>query len=136
MKKSYLTVVLALTSLLGLGTVARAQDADKILVTVPFEFVVTGSKTMPPGIYTISHASQEPRSALIIRRGDDSVFLLPMAVGQAFAGRAEFGFEHAGNKYYLSTIETPAGVYTIKTPQAITKLAQSGERITVFTSGN
>jgi len=38
MKKSYLTAVLTLTCLLGLGISARAQDAEGVRVNVPFEF--------------------------------------------------------------------------------------------------
>ena len=81
MKQSYLAVVITITSLLGLGISAHAQDVNGIVVTVPFEFVVAGSKAMPPGTYTISRNSQDPRAALVIRGGDDSVFLLPTAVG-------------------------------------------------------
>ena len=39
MKKSYLTVVLTLTCLLGLSGGAHAQDASRIVVNVPFDFV-------------------------------------------------------------------------------------------------
>jgi hypothetical protein len=35
MKKSYLTVVLTLTCLLGLGISAHAQDVGKVAVNVP-----------------------------------------------------------------------------------------------------
>ena len=136
MKKSYFNVVLTLTCLLGFGISARAEDSNKVVVTVQFEFVVAGSKTMPPGTYSISRISQDPRSGLVIRGNDDSALLLPMVVGHASAEHAGLGFEHVGDKYYLSKIDTPAGVYTIETPRAIAKLAQSGERVTVATSGN
>lgn len=59
MKKSYLTVVLTLTCLLGPSLSAHAQDASRVVVTVPFEFVVTGSKTMPAGTYRIDRVSPD-----------------------------------------------------------------------------
>jgi hypothetical protein len=123
MKKSYLTVVLTLTCLLGLGISARAQDADKIAVNVPFEFVA-GGETLPAGTYSVSRVSPEATPALVIRSYDNSVFLLPIAFDGAPADHAELSFEHIGDKYFLSKVETLAGVYTIGTPRAMTKVAQ------------
>ena len=138
MKNSYLTVVLTLTSLLGLGISAHAEDQNKVVVNVQFDFVVAGSRTMPAGTYTISRISQDPRSGLVLRSGDDSALLLPVVVGEASAGQAGLSFERVGERYYLSTIETPGGVYTVATPRAITKLAQSRSKdaVTVSVSGN
>ena len=53
MKKSYLTAVLMFTCVLGVGVSACAQDADAVLVSVPFEFVVGGA-TLPAGDYRVS----------------------------------------------------------------------------------
>jgi hypothetical protein len=51
--KSYLTVLLTLACLLGLGKAVRAQEESKIAVSVPFEFVA-GGETLPPGKYNVS----------------------------------------------------------------------------------
>ena len=56
MKKSSLSVVLTLTCLLGLGVGARAQDVNKIVSNVPFEFVA-GGVTLPAGTYTLGGLS-------------------------------------------------------------------------------
>jgi hypothetical protein len=56
MKKSYLTAVLTLTCLLGLGISARAQDTEEVRVNVPFEFVAGGA-TLPAGTYTAGRVS-------------------------------------------------------------------------------
>ena len=53
MKKAYLSVVLTMTCLLGLGEGARAQDGNKIVSNVPFEFVA-GGVTLPAGAYTLA----------------------------------------------------------------------------------
>jgi hypothetical protein len=136
MKKSYLTIVLTLTSLLGLGISARALDAGGVAVTVPFEFVVAGSKTMPAGTYSIERVSPDSRSGLIIRSYKNGALLLPVAVDGPFAEQAKLNFEHVGDKYFLSKVATPAGVYTIETPGRITKLAKSKDHGTASSSGN
>ena len=123
MKKSYLTVVFTLTCLLGLGISARAQDADKIAVNIPFEFIA-GGDTLPAGTYSLSRVSPEVSRALAIRNCDNSVFLLPMVFDGAPADHAERSFEHIGDKYFLSKVETLAGIYSIRTPRAMTKVAQ------------
>jgi len=135
MKKSYLTVVLTLACLLGLGISASAQDTSNIVVNVPFEFVAGGT-TLPAGTYSFGRVSPDSRSGLIIRSYESSVLLLPIAVHEASAEQAKLIFEHVGDNYFLSEVETPAGVYTIETPRAITKLAQMKDRSTVPSSGN
>ena len=134
MKKSYLTVVLTLTCLLGLGISARAQDEDKIAVNVPFEFVA-GGETLPAGTYSVSRVSPETTPALVIRSYDNSVFLLPIAFDGAPADHAELSFEHVGEKYFLSKVETLAGVYTIGTPRPMTKVAQMKDDASGSSSG-
>ncbi len=135
MKKSYLTVVLTLTSLLGSGMSAHAQDTTRVTVTVPFEFVA-GSKTLPAGTYSIGRVSPDSRPGLIVRSYGNSVLVLPIAVDEASAEQAKLSFEHVGDKYFLSKVETPVGVYVIETPQTITKLAQTKDHGTVSSSGN
>ena len=66
MKKSYLTAVLTLTCLLGLGISARAQDTKGVRVNVPFEFVAGGA-TLPAGTYTIGRLSVDASSGIAIR---------------------------------------------------------------------
>jgi hypothetical protein len=135
MKKSYLIVVLTLTCLLGSAISANAQDVGRVSVTVGFEFVA-GGQIMPAGTYTVGRVHPDPLSGLIIRTYGNSALLLPIAVDDASADHAELSFEHVGDKYFLTKIKTPAGVYTIETPQAITKLAQMKDHGTLSSSGN
>lgn len=142
MNKSFLTVVLTLTCLLGLGTSARAQDVDKLVVNVPFDFVA-GGETLPAGTYSVSRVSPEANRTLVISSNNNSVFLLPMffddspvSVNQVSADHAELGFEHVGDKYFLSKVETLGGVYAIRTPRAMTQLAQIKDHSTGTPSGS
>ena len=122
MKKMYLIVVLTLTCLFGLGE-ARAQDLSTVAVNVPFEFVA-GGITLPAGAYRVSRVDGVAGLALVIHSYDDSTFLLPTIFDGAPNGDTEVKFEHVGDKNFLSKVETPLGVYSIKAPRAMTKLAQ------------
>lgn len=134
MKKLFSAIVLTLTCLLGLGISARAQDVHKVVVNVPFEFVA-GGQTLPEGTYGISRVSDQAYEALLIRSNDNRAFLLPMFFDGVSTDHAELRFEHVGNKYFLSKIETPAGVYAVRTPRAMTQVAQMKDHGAVFSSG-
>src|ERR1700730_11965065 len=120
MENLYLSVLLTLTCLFGLSTSARAQDAGTTAVSVPFDFVA-GDKTLPAGAYSVCRVSSEAYPALVIRSDDNSVFLLPIVVDGVPADHAELSFDHVGDKYFLSKVETMAGAYTISTSRAMTQ---------------
>jgi hypothetical protein len=123
MKRFYLTVVLTLTCLLGLGESSGAQDTGKVVVSVPFEFLA-GAAVIPPGTYTAGHISAAaPSGSILIGSFDKSVLRLPIVFDAAPAGHAHFDFAQLGNKYFLSKIETPESAYTIGTPPGMSKAA-------------
>lgn len=135
MNKSYLTVVLTLTCLLGLGTSACAQDTEGVVAKVPFEFVV-GARTMPAGTYSIGRLTQDAHAGLIIRSSDNGALLLPVAVDQDSAEQATLTFEHVGDKYFLTKADTPAGVYIFAIPRSMTVLAQVKVHGTLSSAGS
>jgi len=115
MKKSYLIAVLMLTCLPGVGVSARAQDADAVVVSVPFEFVAGGA-TLPAGEYRINRVNPGVNRELAIRGyNKGNAFLLPLAFDDVGAtnGQPTLSFEHVGGKYFLSSIKTLSGVYTM-----------------------
>jgi len=134
MKKSFSAVVLTLTCLLGLGLSARAQDVDKVVVSVPFEFVA-GGQTLPAGTYSVSRSSDQGYEALLIRSNDNRAFLLPLFFDGVSADHADLRFEQVGDKYFLSNVETPAGVYVIRTPRAMTQVARTKDHDTGSSAG-
>jgi len=117
-----------------LGISARAQDVDKVAVKVPFDFVA-GGQTLPAGTYNVTRASDQAFPALVIRSFDNSAFLLPMFFDGVSADHAELSFRHVGDKYFLSEVKTPAGVYAIRAPRAMTQVAQMKDHGTVSSSG-
>jgi len=137
MKTSHFTVVLTMTCLLGLGISAHAQDASGVIVKVPFEFVA-GGKTLPAGTYSVGRLSPAIHPALIIDSKDNGAFalVLPVVRDGESVDHTELSFEHVGDKYFLSKVETPAGIYTILTPRAMAKLAQMNDHGVTSSSGN
>jgi hypothetical protein len=135
-KKSYLIVALTLVCLFGFRISAGAQDTEGIRVKVPFEFIAGGA-TLPAGTYSIGRLSVDQRSAISIRGWGNTAFVLPMAVNEAAGEQSKLSFDHVGDKYLLSEIETPGGSYTLALPQAMVALAQMKDHSTVSSaSGN
>jgi len=134
MKKSFSAVVLTLTCLLGFGISARAQDLDKVVVNVPFEFVA-GGQTLPAGGYNVSRVSDQAFPALVIRSNDNNAFLLPMFFDGVSADQAELRFDHVGGKYFLSEVKTPGGIYAIRTPRPTTQVDQMKDQGAMSSSG-
>ena len=136
MNKLYVTALLTLTCLCGSVLKARAQDPDGVVVKVPFEFVV-GEKTMPAGTYSVGRISSvDSHSGLIIRNYDNSVLVLAILAETASAQQPALSFEHVEDKYFLSKVETPGGVYAIPVPRAITALARVRDHSSVSASGS
>jgi hypothetical protein len=135
--KTYFAVVLTMTCLLGLGISVSAQDANGVVVKVPFEFVA-GGKTLPAGTYSVGRLSPGIHPSLIIDSKDTGAFalVLPIVPDGDSAGRTGLSFERVGGKYFLSKVATPAGVYTLLTQRAMTRLAQMNDHGVTSSSGN
>src|SRR4051794_18106570 len=121
MKVSYVRIVSAFFALAALAVSGRAQVSDQLLVNVPYDFVVSG-KTLPAGAYRVSRVSDSALSELAIigvenRKG---AFLLSTEVSATHPEKAEekpvLGFEHIGDQYFLSKVETAEHVFTIRVP--------------------
>jgi len=133
MKKSYLAAILGLVCVFGLGLSARAQD-EQVVAKVPFDFVA-GGKAMSAGTYNVSRIVG-PQRELVVRGSDNSAFVLPMVFDGVASDHAGLGFEHVGDSYFLSKIETLEGVYTVGTPRPMTKVAQMKDNSTMSSSGS
>ena len=125
MTKSYLIAALMLMCLLGVEASARAQDSDGVAVSVPFEFVA-GDVTLPAGDYRVSRNNPGANRDLAIsgyKKG--KVFVLPVAFDNGPSNQPTLGFEHVGGKYFLSTIKTPSGVYTMPASREMLMLGKA-----------
>ena len=125
MKKQYLASLFTLMCVLGLGLSARAQEEDTVVTKVPFDFVA-GGKVLPAGEYTVNRVSPTTGSRELEMRSYEtraSVFVLPTVFDDVRSDRAQLHFEHLGDTYFLSAVETPIGTYTIDIPLSAIKLA-------------
>jgi len=135
MKRSYLAAVFMLTCLLGVGVSARAQDADAVVVSVPFEFVAGGA-TLPAGDYKIDRANPGVTRELAIHGyGKGGAFLSPVAFDEVANDMPTLSFEHVGGKYFLSKIKTPGGVYTIAASREMITLGRMSTPSGLTSSG-
>jgi hypothetical protein len=135
MKKSYFTAALMLTCLLGVGISAKAQDADAVVVSVPFEFVA-GGVTLPAGEYRINRANPGVTRELAIRSYDKGgVFLYPAAFDESANDMPTLSFERAGGKYFLTRIKTQGGVYTIAPSREMIMLGRMNTPTGLTSSG-
>jgi len=58
-RKQYLRILIALIDVDGLGIAAKGQGTDKIVVNIPYEFVVV-VKTLPACTYGVSRGPIYP----------------------------------------------------------------------------
>jgi hypothetical protein len=125
MNKSYVTAVLMLTCLLGVGVSAHAQDVDAVVVNVPFEFVA-GGVTLPAGEYRVSRVNPGVNRELAINGYDKgSAYLLPLSFDDGSPKEPTLSFEHVGGKYFLSRIKTLTGVYTLPASREMVMLGKA-----------
>jgi hypothetical protein len=106
-----------LSAFFGLAAMAvagRAQAIDQVIVNVPYEFVVAG-KTLPAGDYRINRTSTSNVFELALTNVENrtGVLLLSGEVSDTREGKPSVSFEHIGDQYFLSTIETAEHIFTI-----------------------
>jgi hypothetical protein len=120
MQKQYLRVLLAAICFVDLGVTANAETRGQIVVTLPFEFVVSG-KTLPAGTYTVSRFSDDKSEGVILssRENRVSVFVHPIEVASARMDKPSVSFERVGESHFLSKIETEHDIYTIPVSRAL-----------------
>jgi len=120
MKKKCANILLTLICLLGLGVAAEAQIRGEIIVTLPFEFVVSG-KTLPAGTYTLSRFSDDKFDELILSSHENrtSVFVHPIEIESAHGGKPNVSFERVGEQHFLTRIQTANDVYNIPVSRSV-----------------
>jgi hypothetical protein len=129
MKRSYLTAVLMLMCLLSVGVSAHAQDADAIVVSVPFEFVAGGA-TLPAGQYRVDRVNPGVNRELAIsgyKKG--GALLLPLLFDDNPTNQPTLSFEHVGGKYFLNKITTLNGIYTMPASLEMVMLGKANSPI-------
>jgi hypothetical protein len=114
MKTIYVRFLSAFFALAALAVAARSQAVDKLIVNVPHDFVAAG-KTLPAGTYKVLRVSDDNLTELSLTSFEnrDGVLLLSSQVSTTTEDKPALSFEHIGNQYFLSKIETASHIFTI-----------------------
>jgi hypothetical protein len=137
MKKRYASILLTLMCVLGMGVVARAQYRGEVVVTMPFEFVVSG-KTLPAGEYRVSRVSDDKSAGLTLSSLENrtNVFVHPIETESARADKPSVSFERVGEQHFLSRIQTAYDVYNISVSRSAIMEAAARSHDNGFASGS
>jgi hypothetical protein len=130
MRKQYSTVLFMLVCICGLASGAHAQAKDVVVAKVPYDFVV-GGQVLPAGTYEVSRASVfggPGELEISSYENGASTLLIPTFFDDLQTGHAQLTFEHVGDEYFLSGIETPSGRYTITVPGSASRVAQMEQK--------
>jgi hypothetical protein len=135
-KQQWADILLIITSLFGLAAGANAETHREVIVKIPYEFVVAG-RTLPAGTYTVSRLSDDRSTGLMIASYEQRSGALVLAnkFENRPAGDAKVRFERLGGTYFLHTIETLDGVYTLSLPRSAVLMANSAHTDGMSASG-
>jgi hypothetical protein len=114
MKTFYVRFLSAFFGLAALAAATRAQVPDQIIVNVPYDFVVSG-KTLPAGTYRVNRANDHDTRVLVMTslENREGVLLLSSEASLKNENKAALSFEHIGDQYFLSKIETADHIFTV-----------------------
>lgn len=118
MKTGYVRFLSAFFGLAALAAAARAQEVDKIIVNIPYEFVAAG-KTLPAGLYTVQRENDRDFVQLLITSYENhaGVLLLSNNVSETREDKPRVSFQQVGDQHFLSRIETADHIFTIAVPK-------------------
>jgi hypothetical protein len=108
MKKQITRTLVGLVILLALAVTAYAQEARRVRVEVPFDFVA-GQKHLPAGRYSVSRIQRDGEKALMIRseEGQHTAIVLTNTADET-PTRAELSFRrYEGERYFLASVSIP-----------------------------
>ena len=137
MKRQLLGAVIVLMGLFALGTGARAETGD-IVVTIAQDFIA-GGKAFPAGTYEVVRNSPGLSDTLILRskQASGSTFLLPATWDASVQVEVpQVQLTRVGDSYYLSTVSTEAGIFTLPQPRVETRTAKAMDHNTTSASGS
>jgi hypothetical protein len=138
MERQYSTVLFTLICICGLALGAHAQAKRVVVAKVPYNFVI-GGQVLSAGTYEVRRASliSGPGELEISsHQSGAKTLLVPTFFDDLQTGHAQLTFQHAGDMYFLSAIETPSGTYTIAVPNLTLRVAQMEQEGSARSRGN
>lgn len=114
MDKQYLKILFSVVCFAGMGITAAAQGRDQIVVTLPFQSVVSG-QILPAGRYIVSRVSDDKLEGLTLSSYENhtSVIVHPVDVQDASEDNPQVSFTKVAGEHFLSRIQTAFDIYNI-----------------------
>jgi hypothetical protein len=114
MRKQYLRILITLIGAACSGMAARSQTFDRIVVKIPYEFVVAG-KTLPAGTYVVDRLFKSSFNQMVISSFENraTAIVLPLEAVSNNATNARVSFQEVGGQFFLSKVETADHIFTI-----------------------
>jgi hypothetical protein len=115
MKKHCVRILSAFLGLAALALAAKAESMDRIVVNIPYAFVVDGT-TLPAGRYTVNPISAQDKRVLVISSFENHATVMVLSSEIADRSSEEqpsVSFQQVGEQHLLSKIQTGEHVYTI-----------------------
>ena len=109
MKKQVLRIVVGAMVLLAALAAVAQNSSGKVLVNVPFEFVV-GSQHMPPGRYMVTSAANGFLQIHDTEVADNQMFLPVNSIYSNSPKDAKLVFHRYGDTYFLAEVWNGKGV--------------------------
>jgi hypothetical protein len=118
MEKQIMRALMAVIIVAAAVVTATAQTGQRLVVHVPFDFVV-GGRQMRAGDYTVRRITHESDTALIIRGADgrEAAMVLTSASGKE-PSRAELTFRRYGEGYFLASVSIPGTLSVRDVPRS------------------
>jgi hypothetical protein len=90
-----------------LAVAASAGDLDRLVVNIPYDFVVSG-KTLPAGTYTVQRLSNHDEHPLSISSVEHrtAAIIVSEEVESAIQAHPAVTFLNAGDQHFLTRIQT------------------------------
>ena len=100
-----------IVALLGLRTAAVVRAAERVVVHVPFDFIV-GTTQLPAGDYVVTEEVNDTQGVVSIESTDgrQCVFALTIAATAPRPSQSDLVFEKFQNRYFLSKVAREGGL--------------------------
>jgi len=121
MPKQCLRFLMALAAVVSCAVLTRAQAPDKIVVDIPFSFVMM-DRTFPAGTYDVKRNTQTTLILSSLENGVNTI-VLPAWRENHLATGGRISFERIGSQYFLVAIQTPHNVFAIPLSRSAVLLA-------------
>ena len=114
MKRNYFRMFAVSFGAAVLAAAAYAGDSDRLVVDVPYDFVVNG-KTLPAGKYDVKRVSDSNIRVLALSSPEHHVFVvtLPNSVDKPTASHPGITLRQTGDQKVLTKIQTGEHVFSI-----------------------